>query len=122
MTDAGSYSYYLDVTDYDLDLYNVTVTAGTVHVAKRQLTVNLRDYYFTYDGSNWFDYISTYCDDEVVLLPNKYSEVKDTLDISIDFDTDMTDKGVYYYTVVANDTSIYDNYDLTINVGKVTIS
>ncbi len=122
MTDAGSYSYYLDITDYDFGLYNVTVTAGTVHVAKKQLTVNLRDYYFTYDGSNWFEYISTYCDDEEVLLPNKYSEVKDALAISIDFDTDMTDKGVYYYTVVVDDISIYDNYDLTINVGKVTIS
>lgn len=121
MTDAGSYSYYIDLNDYDFDLYNVTVTAGTVHVAKKQLTVNLREYHFTYNGSNWYDYLD-YNYYDAILLSNQYSEVKDALDISPDFDYEMIEKNIYYYSLIVKDTSIYDNYDLTINVGKVTVS
>lgn len=116
MRDAGNYSYSLDFSNVDVDYVDFTTTGGDITISKKNVSVILRDYQYSYNGDNYFDYL----DENAILCSEQ--EVVDALIISDEFDSDMIYSGVYYYTVRVDDLTIYNNYNISISIGKVVIA
>lgn len=109
---TGKYKITGDYDDEDLENYEVTVIEGVLLITKRSATIKIGEYTTEYTGS--------VIDISVLSTPTFTGVLDDDKDNFNLIEEDYIDSGVYEVSATFDDP--YNNYNMTIITGRLTIT